>query len=255
MDKSSIKNKNRVVAIIEARMTSTRLPGKVLFKVCGKPLLGHLIERLKRARRLDDIVVATSENKSDDPISKLASDMNVGCYRGSEHDVLNRVLSAAITFNADTIVEITGDCPALDPQVVDRCVDAFIQKGVDYVANRSEPSYPGGMDVRVFPTKILKEVEVISRDDKAAREHVSLPITESPEKYKIYYLKAPPEFQMPELKVELDEKNDYKMIKKLFEALYPIKPEFSLEDIISYVKNHPEILEINCDVKRKKARE
>ena len=172
----------------------------------------------------------------------------------SEHDVLGRVLDAASEFNVDTIVEITGDCPALDPKVVDRCVVAFFEQKVHFLANRIKPLYPGGMDVRVFSTQTLREVELISRDDPAAREHVSLPITDNPEKYKIYSLEAPPELSMPDLNIELDEPDDYKMIKTLFEALYPGNPQFDLSDILSYIKKNPGILEVNKNVGRKDAR-
>jgi len=247
-------NSNRVVAIIEARMTSTRLPGKVLLKACGKPLLAHLIERLQRAESLDEVIIATTVNDTDDPIASLAVQLGVGCFRGSEHDVLERVLKAANEFNADTIVEITSDCPALDPKVVDKCVVAFFEHKVHFLANRINPLYPGGMDVRVFSTQTLREVELISRDDPAAREHVSLPITDNEEKYKIYSLEAPPELSMPDLNIELDEPDDYKMIKTVFEALYPINPQFDLRDIISYIKENPEILEVNKNVARKDAR-
>lgn len=246
---------NRVGAIIEARMTSTRLPGKVLLKACGKPLLAHLVERLKRAESLDELIIATTVNETDDPIVRLAEKMDVGYFRGSEHDVLGRVLNAANRFNIDTIVEITGDCPALDPKVVDTCVTAFFKNEVHFLANRIKPTYPGGMDVRVFSTQTLREVELISRDDPAAREHVSLPITDNVEKYKIYSLEAPPELSMPDLNIELDEPDDYKMIKIVFEALYPENPQFDLSDIISYIKKNSEILDVNRKVVRKDARE
>jgi spore coat polysaccharide biosynthesis protein SpsF len=248
-------NSNRVVAIIEARMTSIRLPGKVLLKACGKPLLAHLIERLQRAESLDEVIVATTVNDTDDPIACLAAQLGIGCFRGSEHDVLGRVLNAANEFNVDTIVEITGDCPALDPKVVDICVAAFFEQKVHFLANRIKPLYPGGMDVRVFSKQTLKEVDLISQDDPFAREHVSLPITDNAGKYKIYSLEAPPELSMPELNIELDEPDDYKMIKTVFEALYPGNPQFDLSDIISYIKKNPGILEVNKNVARKDARE
>jgi spore coat polysaccharide biosynthesis protein SpsF len=248
-------NSNRVVAIIEARMTSTRLPGKVLLEACGKPLLAHLIERLQRSVCVNKVIVATTKNDTDNPIANLAEKLCIGCFRGSEHDVLARVLDAATAFNADTIVEITGDCPALDPDVVDKCVTAFFENKVDFVANRIKPSYPGGMDVRVFSTKTLKEVELVSKNDPAAREHVSLPITENTKKYKILNVEAEPELCMPDFDIELDEPKDYEMIRTMFEALYPNNPQFNLGDIIAYIKKHPEIMAINKSVSRKNARE
>lgn len=246
-------NQKRIVSTIEARMTSTRLPGKVLLPVCGKPMLAHLIERLQRVPRLDAIVVATTVNKEDDPIVELAQKIGVGYFRGSEEDVLGRVLDAAQACSADIIVEITGDCPAIDPHVVARCIDVYLTTEADYVTSGNK-TYPGGMNTRVFSTKILAEVELISRNDKAAREHVSLPIYEHPERYKLHTVEAPPGLSRPDLAIELDEPADYEMIKAIFEALYPGNPEFGLADILSFLDLHPEVVKLNEHVGRKTAR-
>lgn len=229
-------------------MTSTRLPGKVLLPACGKPLLAHLIERLQRVPNLDAIVVATTVNGSDDPIVELAQGMRVECFRGSEEDVLYRVLGAAQTYGADVIVEITSDCPAIDPNIVKHCIDEFFASGADYVENSQ---YPGGMNFTAFATKTLAEVEIFTRNDPLAREHVSLPIYKHPDRYRPYYVVAPPELSRPDIYIELDEPSDYEMIKAIFEALYPINPEFTLADILKFLDAHPEILELNANVKRR----
>jgi len=150
----------RIVATIEARMTSSRLPGKVLRTVLSRPLLSFMIERLRRVWQLDQIVVATTMNESDDPIADLASGLGVGCFRGSEDDVLARVLGAARKFGADLIVETTGDCPLIDPAVVDQVIATYRANKVDYCANVLQPTYPRGMDVQVFATDLLAEVEM-----------------------------------------------------------------------------------------------
>lgn len=245
------KKNKKTVAIIEARMTSTRLPGKVLLPACGKPLLAHLIERLQRVPSLDAIVVATTVNKTDDPIVKLTQGLGVECFRGSEEDVLSRVLGAAQAYGADVIVEITADCPAIDPDIVKQCIDEFFASGADYVENSQ---YPGGMNFTAFATKTLAEVEIFTRNDPAAREHVSLSIYTHPEKYSQYKVVAPPELSRPDIYVELDELPDYEMIKAIFEALYPVNPEFNLADILKFLDSHPEILELNTHVKRRTQR-
>lgn len=250
-DNSRIDKSKKTIAIIEARMTSARLPGKVLLPTCGKPLLAHLIERLQRVSNLDAIVIATTINSGDDPIVELAQGMGVGCFRGSENDVLSRVLGAAQAYGADVIVEITGDCPAIDPNIVAQCIDAFFVSGADYVENSL---YPGGMNFTAFTTKTLAEVELFTRNDPLAREHVSLPIYKHPEKYRQYKVVAPPELSRPDIYIELDEPSDYEMIKAIFEALYPVNPEFTLADILKFLDTHPKILELNSHVKRRTQR-
>lgn len=241
----------KTVAIIEARMTSTRLPGKVLLPACGKPLLAHLVERLQRVPNLDAIVIATTVNSTDEPIVELARGLDVRCFRGSEEDVLIRVLGAAQAYGAEVIVEITGDCPTIDPNIVEQCINAFFVSGADYVKNYL---YPEGMNFTAFTTKTLAEVEIVTRNDPVAREHVSLPIARHPEIYRRCNVVAPPELRRPDIHIELDEISDYEMIKAIFEALYPVNPEFTLADILKFLDSHPEILELSAHVKRKTVR-
>ena len=173
-----------VVCTIEARMTSSRLPGKVLLPAAGKPLLEQMVERLRRVaprrrdrRRHDRRPVV-------DPLEELAERLGIGCFRGSEDDVLARVLGAAQALGADLIVETTGDCPLIDPAIVDLVIERFRRGDGDYCPNMLEPTYPRGMDVQVFPTAVLAEVATLT-DDPADREHVSLYIYEHPERYRL----------------------------------------------------------------------
>src|SRR3954454_8823993 len=139
---ATMQRMERVVATIEARMTSSRLPGKVLLPAVGKPLLELMVERLQRSRHLDAIVIATTEDASSDPLEELAERLGIGCFRGSEDDVLARVLGAARAYDADLIVELTGDCPLIDPALVDLHVERFNEGGSDYTANVLEKTYP-----------------------------------------------------------------------------------------------------------------
>ncbi len=154
-----MSRKQRVVATIEARMTSTRLPGKVLKEAVGKPMLDLMVERLKRAPSLSGIVIATTTDPSDDPIVELAGRLGVGCHRGSEMDITERLLGAAKAHAIDVIVETTGDCPLIDADVVDRCIRTYLENGVDYVSNILERTYPIGMDTQVFSTATLADVD------------------------------------------------------------------------------------------------
>ena len=241
---------NRVVAIIECRMTSTRLPGKVLMESCGKSMLEHIVERLSRIDRLDQIVLATTSNETDDCIEALSERINVGCFRGSEEDVLKRVLGAAEMYSADTIVEITGDCPLIDPNVTSETILFYLENDCDYASNDLRPTYPLGMNVEVFSRKILT---VADREGltPADREHVSWFFVRNPERFRVDYIKAPPELHWPDLRLTLDEMDDFRLIDHLFTHFYPIKPDFLLSDIISYLKENPEVADTNSHVVQK----
>lgn len=247
-DKKNIK----IVATIECRMTSSRLPGKVLMEACGKPLLELLVERLSRVKRIDAMVLATTTNKEDNPIVELAERLGVFSFRGPEHDVLNRVLGAARSVEGDIVVEITGDCPLLDPEITSQVIDFYLLNECDYASNLDPVSYPIGMDTQVFSTALLAlaDREGKSQED---REHVSWFIRRQPERFRKLHLPAPPELHWPNLGLTLDEYPDYVLIKKLYEHFYLRNPYFSCSDIIRYLRSNPELLQINAGIKRKEA--
>lgn len=243
---------SRIVATIEARMTSTRLPGKVLKPACGKPMLELMVERLRRVPSLDGIVIATTVNATDDPVEALARRLGVGVHRGSEEDVLRRVLDAALTHKVDVIVETTGDCPLIDPDTVEACIVEYKRASVDYVANVLERTYPVGMDTQVFATDVLADV-ARRTDDIADHEHVSLYIYRHPEIYSLRNVKAPASLTRPDLALTLDTPEDYALITAVFEALYPADPAFTLADILALLDARPDLARINEHVRRKHA--
>jgi spore coat polysaccharide biosynthesis protein SpsF len=246
---STVHRMERVVATIEARMTSSRLPGKVLLPANGKPLLELMVERLKRAEHVDEIVIATTEDATSDPLQQLAERLNIGCFRGSEDDVLARVLGAAQAYDADLIVELTGDCPLIDPALVDHVIARHREGGADYTANLLEKSYPLGFAVQVFPTEVLEEVASLT-DDPADREHVSLYIYEHPERYRLRSVVSDhPE--SAELRLTVDTPEDYELVKTVFEEL---PAGFTLHDILELFDRRPELKAINQHVEQKKAR-
>ena len=242
----------RIVATIEARMTSSRFPGKVLMEACGKPMLQHMIERLQRVPSLDGIVVATTGNDADIPIVNLAQSMGVGFFQGSEYDVLLRVLHSARAYDIDVIVEMTGDCPLIDPVLVEDCIRGYQVAGVDYVSNVLERTYPRGMDTQVFATEVLADV-ADRTDDPEDHEHVSIFIYSHPEIYSLKNMPGPPELTNPGLGLTLDTPEDLELIRRIFEILYPDNPNFTLADILAALKDNPALTELNAHVRRKHA--
>lgn len=226
-------------------MGSSRLPGKVMKTILGKPALTHLIERLRRVKRIDEIVVATTVNPADDVAEDLARSLGVRCFRGSEEDVLDRVARAAASVAADVIVEITGDCPLLAPEVIERALDIYLTSDYDVVCNTWKPSYPQGVDAQVFAYRLLEEVSKKALD-APYREHVSLYFYEHPQEYKIHVFAAPPEFRAPELRFQLDYPEDLEFITAIYEELYPRNPEFSLQEIFDLLRRRPELRQINA---------
>lgn len=240
----------KTVAIVEARMRSTRLPGKVIRPILGRPMLELLIERLKRARRLDHIVVATTTNPADDVLESLIHRLGVGCFRGSEEDVLDRVLRAAHAAEATVIVEITADCPLVDPAVVDRMVEIYQTNTYDFLSNRLRPTYPDGLGVRVFSTKVLEEVARVTQDP-VDREHVSIYIWEHPERFTVHNVESSLPEKYWDLRLTVDTPEDFKLITVLFEELYPKNPAFGLCHVLNVMDQRPELREINQQIQPK----
>lgn len=236
--------RRRVLATIEARMTSSRLPGKVLAEIAGRPALTLMIERLRRVPSLDGIVIATTVNATDDPIVDLAGRLGVGCFRGSEEDVLLRVLGAAEAHFIDVIVETTGDCPLIDPAVVERTIQAYRASGIDYVSNVLRRSYPIGMDTQVFARSVL--ADVASRtSDPFDHEHVSVFIYRHPELYSLLNVAAPARQNDPALRLTLDTPEDLRLLRAVADI---VGPAGDLDAIISLLRDKPSLRDFNNHV-------
>ncbi len=247
------KKRMNKAAIIEARMKSTRLPGKVLRPIAGKPMLELLIERIKQARYLNHIIIATTESISDDPIVELAKRLDVGCYRGSEEDVLDRVLSAAKKNKVDIIVEITGDCPLIEAEKIDQMLMSYIHMNYDFMVNRLDGSYPPGLGLRIFRRETLEKVDSLTKDP-VDREHVTLYIWEHPELFSIYHFQNNLDPKYWDLRLTVDNEEDFILIESIFQELYPKDPRFGLYDIIDMLQRRPELIEINRHIKDKPIR-
>lgn len=243
----------KILSTIEARMASTRLPGKTMREIVGKPMLELLIERLKRTKRIDEIVVATTTEPEDKLIAELAERIGVKCFRGSSEDVLDRVLRAAKTYQGDIIVEMTGDCPLLDPVLVDRIINIYLENTYDYISNTIKRTYPRGLDTQVFSVNVLDEVSKLT-NDPADRENVSLYIYEHPERYRVYNVEAPPEYRHPGYRWTVDSKEDFQFVKEVYENLYYKNPDFLTEDVMKLLKEKPDLCRINAHIKQKPVR-
>jgi spore coat polysaccharide biosynthesis protein SpsF len=242
----------KTIITIEARMNSSRLPGKVMLKANGQPLLEHMITRLKQLQTVDLIVIATTQDASDDLIQALAERLGVGFYRGSEDDVLGRVVAAGERFNASVIVSLTGDCPLIDTGIVDQTIRVFNNNSLAYVSNSHIRSYPDGMDVQVFSLDTLKKASALAKS-KLEREHTTLSIRRNPILFPALHLVAPGHLHWPELGLTLDEEPDYVFICEILRRLKDIgkSKDYRLEDILEILKTCPELLTINQSVSRK----
>jgi spore coat polysaccharide biosynthesis protein SpsF len=239
------QRKPRVVASVEARMGSSRLPGKMLSDIEGRPALLRLVDRLRQAKTLDAIVVATTVNPADDQLARIVVAAGISCYRGSEEDVLNRVVEAHRMMGTELVVEVTGDCTLIDPGVIDLGVTTFLANEVDVVTNVVRPSYPQGIDVQVFPFAALMQVEA-SIDDPAVREHVSLYFYEHPEHYRILHLIAPERYRAPQLRLQLDYSEDQALIREIYRWLAPkFGDAFGTLEILDLLAAVPSLAEIN----------
>ncbi len=235
----------RTVAIIQARMSSTRLPGKVLIKFCKKSVLEHIVQRLKTCELIDDIVIATSDHDSDNKIENFCIEKNLNVFRGSLNDVLDRYYKAAIKYKADAILRITADCPLIDPEIVDKIIKTFHENQCDLCGLSGE--FPDGLDCSVFAFKAIekswKEAEL-----KSEREHVGPYIEKNPDIFKIkpVYLFN----NMKHLRWTLDTPEDQLLLNEIFNELYDDDHVFLTKDILELLELKPNLLNINDKIVR-----
>ena len=236
---------HRVIASIEARMGSSRFPGKVLVDICGQPALTRLLRRLRRCKMLDSIILATSITPADDALEQWAISEEVACYRGSEEDVLLRVVEAQRKMKSEVVVEVTGDTILLDPDIIDLGIITFLENDCDVVTNIRKHSFPMGVDVQVYRLSDLEEVEH-TITDPAVREHVSLYFYEHPERYRIIHLFAPARWHAPDYRFHLDYPEDHRFITEVYRRLEPEYGDvFGVEEIMAVLRQEPDLVEIN----------
>lgn len=245
-------SKSKIIASVEARMGSSRFPGKMNADICGMPALGRVFQRLQRSKMLDGIVLATTDSPEDEALTNIAQSMGIPYFCGSEEDVLLRVVEANRSVNTDIIVEVTGDSTLLDPEVIDQGIKNYLINDIDVVCNVVKLTYPQGVDVQVFSLEKLEEVEA-KVNDPEAREHVSLYFYEHPEQYRIFNFVAPESVSFPEYRFQLDYEEDYQFITSVYERLLPVKEDFGLNDIIDLINREPELIKINMHMEEEHA--
>lgn len=239
----------RIEIYVQARMQSTRLPGKVMLPVLKRPLLDYLVERLEQVKKADTFAILTSTKTADDTIASYCERKRVSCFRGSEDDVLTRYYQAASERRPDAIVRITADCPLSDPDIIDSVLEKYEKGSFDYVSNTLVRTFPRGIDVEVFSFDALKKTYEEAQATEE-REHVTLYMYRHPEKFRLANYASQEDLSGYRLTVDTEE--DFQLIRLILENLYPKKPQFKLEDVIQLMRLHPDWAKINAHVKQKK---
>lgn len=236
----------KVLAIVQARLDSTRLPGKVLLLIQGKPILEHIIDFLKYSRLIDQIIVATTNLPQDDKIEQLTKHLGIACYRGSSTNVLERYYECAKSFKGDLIVRITSDNPLIDPSLIDEVIRICKETQCDYATNYLRPSYPVGYSTcEVFTFEVLRKLYE-TQQDPLSKEHVTYAIKQNPRLYKIRELLAPSTLARPGWRLTVDYKEDFRLISEIFGHLYKTGSFIRYESVVHLLDTNPSLLKINA---------
>ncbi|MFC1917386.1 cytidylyltransferase domain-containing protein [Chloroflexota bacterium] len=237
----------RVVVVVQARMRSARLPGKVLREIFGKPMLWHLVTRVQKAEYVDEVVIAATVNQEDDNLEKFAIDNSLGIYRGSENDIVDRIYHAGEKYSADVIVRIWGDCPLVDPVLVDRVLGKFIEGGYDYADNTHPVTYPPGMEFEVYSFRLLEKIwrEVT---DPYYREYPFEYVNDYRDAIKTFYDKS--DVDLSHIHLTVDYVEDFELVVEIFNNLQDEKDTFHLEDILKLLEREPNLTRANQDLAR-----
>lgn len=236
-----------ILAVLQARTSSSRFPGKVLKPLHGKPMILRQLERIERSTTIDRFLVATSDETSDDELARICADAGMEVFRGSLNNVLDRYYQAALLHQPQHVVRLTGDCPLIDPEIIDAIVTYHLDGAFDYTSNTIEPTFPDGLDVEVCTFKALEEAWL-----KAAlpseKEHVMPFIHKRPNRYKLgSYIS---ETDLSDLRWTVDERQDFELISILYDALYPNSPRFTTKEILRYIEQRPELRLLNSNFTR-----
>ena len=236
-----------ITAIIQARVGSTRLPNKVFAEIEGKPLLWHVVNRLKKSKYLDSIIIATTTSLSDDNIELWAKENNIVCFRGSEQNVLKRYYDAAKQYGSNVIVRITADDPFKDYEIMDLVIEKFLAEGADFACNNNPPTYPEGLDIEVFSLEAIEKAFYNAKTD-FEKEHVTQYFYKNPNKFIISTISHTE--NISNLRWTIDEEEDLELARKVYSQLFHKKEVFLMKDILSILENQPELSSLNSKVNR-----
>lgn len=235
-----------VGAVVRARIASSRLPGKTLLEAAGKTMLEHTLERLARSRLLGPIVVATTVLPEDDAVVDLCRAVGVPCFRGSADDVLDRVYSCAKEYAMEHVAHFGADNPLIDPAVCDEILEVYVSGSWDYVTNNLPPTYPDGQEVEVTSFDVLERVWADAREPHH-REHMLTYLWEHRGRFRIRNVERRP--SLADERWTLDHPEDYELVRAIFEALYPSRPGFSVDDVLGFLDARPELREVNAHLR------
>jgi spore coat polysaccharide biosynthesis protein SpsF len=244
----------KVVATIEARMAASRLPGKVLLPAVGRTLLELMVERVRRSRSVDEVVVATTVHPPDRAIIDLCRRIGCPAHAGPVEDIAERLSGAVRAAGGDVVVQLTGDCPLVDPDHIDRTVELLIGGDFDYAGNNLDGGFSIGFDVRAFTLAALDRAMTLS-DDPIDRVHGSYFIHRRPDLFRHGSWTAEGAARRPDLRLTVDEPGDYELIRRVFEALTPTKPAFDAMDVVNLMDANPDWRALNQAVRQKTADE
>ena len=246
----NINDSQKIVAIVQARMGSSRLPGKVLESIEGKPMLWHVINRLKTCALIHEIVVATTVNQNDAVIENFCKEHEIDVFRGSEEDVLDRYYQAAKIYSADIVVRITSDCAVIDPRVTDHVISRYLenQDSYDFCSNVLIRTYPNGLETEVVPFHILELIWKEAREDWY-REHVTFYLANRPDLFRL--VSVVNDEDLSYLRWTVDQREDLDLIREIYKRLYQDGRTFYMEDIVEVFKREPHLAEINKNVRQK----
>jgi len=241
----------KVIAIVQARMGSTRLPGKVLVDLGGQPVLSRVVLRLQRAATLAEVVVATTDSWKDESVVQLCEEQDVKIFRGAEEDVLDRYYRAASLYGCDAVVRITSDCPLIDPELVDQVVHEFIESKADYASNVLVRTYPRGLDTEVFTMTGLREAWRIAVQPHQ-REHVTPVFYERPDLFRLASVRDEQDYSR--YRWTLDTPDDLRLIRAIY-GHFGNRDDFSWRQAIGLMEQIPELHNINAHVLQKPVQE
>lgn len=236
-----------ILAILQARITSQRLPSKVLMTILGRPMLELQIERILRCKKIDQLIVATSINQEDDPIDTLCKKMEISCFRGDLANVLDRFYQAARRYRPQHVVRLTGDCPLTDPMLIDELIEFYLARKCDYASNCQEPTLPDGLDAEIFSFETLAQTWQEAKLPSHL-EHVTQFMNSQPQRFTIASYKYHQD--LSRYRWVVDEPEDLEFVRKIYEKLYPSNPEFRTQDIVALLKRNKKLVEINQRFKR-----
>lgn len=247
-----INQSTKIVAIVQARLGSTRLPKKIFLPLSNIPILSHVYNRLNFSKYIHETVIATTDLSEDDLIEDYCKKNKIKFFRGSSDDVLSRYFFAAQKFNADVVVRITSDCPLIDPTIVDNIITEFLKNKVDYASNVLKRTFPRGYDAEVFSFKTLEKAFQLAKKEYE-REHVTPFIYNHPEMFNLFNYEN--EIDYSNYRLTVDTKEDYELLKIIYDSLYSKNKIFLMKDVIEFLKKNPDLVNINKHIEQKKLKE